>query len=88
MLDPTRNEMIQFLALSNPAIDFNEFEVAMYWFAYDWHGGQSSNLYSALSTSPYNPGPLTTYASECENNIIVAELIEALCIKYIEKNTP
>ena len=31
-------------------------ECAIYWFAYAYHGGQWSNLYSALSTSAYHPG--------------------------------
>jgi hypothetical protein len=32
-------------------------EEAAYYLAAHWHGGQSSNLYSALSTSPFRPGP-------------------------------
>lgn len=53
--DPTRNEMLTFLA---GYLEFDQFdrEEAMYWFAYDWHDGQASNLYAALSTSPYKPG--------------------------------
>lgn len=31
-------------------------EIAIYWFASHYHGGQNSELYSILSTSPYNPG--------------------------------
>ena len=62
MQDPTRDEMLAFLA-SQPGADDElerEFdtEAAIYWFAYDYHGGQSSNLYSALSSSEYHPGPL------------------------------
>lgn len=58
--DPTREEMLAELASMPFAEEFDEFdrEEAIYWFANDWHGGQSSNLYSALSTSPYRPGPL------------------------------
>jgi hypothetical protein len=33
-------------------------EIAIYWFANDYHDGQSSELYSILSTSPYHPSPL------------------------------
>jgi len=33
-------------------------EGAIYWFANDWHGGQGSNLYRALSTSAYHPSPM------------------------------
>ena len=55
--DPTRNEMLTFLCGFYPheAEQFDR-EEAIYWFANDWHGGQSSNLYSALSTSEYKPG--------------------------------
>ncbi len=57
--DPTRNEMLTFLCGFYPyeAEQFDR-EEAIYWFANDYHGGQSSNLYSALSTSPYKPGPV------------------------------
>jgi hypothetical protein len=58
--DPTRNEMLTFLCGFYPyEADQFDREEAMYWFAANWHGGQSSNLYSALSTSPYHPSPLS-----------------------------
>jgi hypothetical protein len=43
-------------ALAQSGADEFDIEAAIYWFATDWHGGQWSNLYSALSTSPYKPG--------------------------------
>jgi hypothetical protein len=57
MADPTRDVMLDVLRDFG---DVDEFDVeeAIYWFASDYHGGQWTNLYSALSTSPYNPGPL------------------------------
>lgn len=57
MRDPTAAEMRRFLKKRHgtEADDF-DVESAIYWFANDWHGGQSSNLYSALSTSDYRPG--------------------------------
>jgi hypothetical protein len=61
MQDPTANEMRAYLAErqpwdgeTDPDIDVEE---AIYWFAADHHGGQGSNLYSALSQSPYKPSP-------------------------------
>lgn len=54
MKDPTLQDMLA--ALGNPADDDVDAYAAIYWFASDWHGGQSSNLYSVLSTSPYKPG--------------------------------
>jgi hypothetical protein len=57
--DPTREEMLAFLAKYPFICEASEFDIegAIYWFAYCWHNGQSSNLYSALSTSPFEPGP-------------------------------
>jgi hypothetical protein len=52
--DPTRDEMLT--ALAQSGADEFDIEAAIYWFASDWHGGKWSNLYSALSTSPYKPG--------------------------------
>ena len=52
--DPTRDEMLT--ALAQSGADEFDIEAAIYWFASDWHGGQWSNLYSVLSTSPYKPG--------------------------------
>lgn len=59
--DPTREEMLQFLQsqYGNEEGFENDAEVAMYWFANFNHGGQSSNLYSVLSTSPFRPGPIS-----------------------------
>jgi hypothetical protein len=52
--DPTYKELLKFL---KPLSD-DEFEIeeAIYWFAADYHRGQTSNLYSALSASEYRPG--------------------------------
>ena len=44
----------------------DEAEIAIYWFASRWHGGQTSELYSILSTSPYTPGPSTDLTTEDE----------------------
>ena len=60
MHDPTREEMLEVLDAVPFADEFCEVDrdEAIYWFANDWHGGKSSNLYSALSTSPFWPGPI------------------------------
>jgi hypothetical protein len=44
--DPTREEMLEFLADDTSGFDKVDFEEAIYWFA------NGSNLYSALSPSP------------------------------------
>ena len=77
MKDPTRDEMLTFLKACQTIwrcedMTF-EIEEAIYWFAYAWHSGQSSNLYSALSTSPYSPGPCTTGP---EDNYLLDCLVE------------
>lgn len=59
--DPTREEMLQYLQsqYGNEEGFEDSAEIAMYWFANFNHGGQSSNLYSVLSTSPFRPGPIS-----------------------------
>ena len=44
----------------------DEIEVAIYWFAVHYHGGQTSGLYSISSTSPYRPSRNGTLESEGE----------------------
>lgn len=60
--DPTLDDMREYLhgagfyeADNDSGLD-GDAEAAIYWFANHWHGGMSSNLYSALSCSPFNPG--------------------------------
>jgi hypothetical protein len=64
--DPTREEMLAFLASVPFADELEEFdrEEAAYWFAYLWHGGASSNLYAVLCQSPFRPGPTAKGPSE------------------------
>ena len=56
MFDPTREEMVSLLESTFREYDVADLEQAIYFFAMEYHGGQDSNLYSALSTSPYKPG--------------------------------
>lgn len=57
--DPTKEEMVAFLKkqFGSEGSDF-DIEEAIFWFAANYHGGQSSNLYSAGSTSAFRPGPM------------------------------
>jgi hypothetical protein len=61
--DPTKEEMMKFLQSQFGRFDAEggreDAEVAIYWFANFNHGGQSSNLYSVISTSPFRPGPIS-----------------------------
>lgn len=61
MNDPTKKEMLDFLKKMYGSEDSweDDAEVAIYWFASDYHSGQWSNLYSVLSTSPFKPGRFT-----------------------------
>jgi hypothetical protein len=54
-------------------------EVAIYWFADHYHGGQASTLYGVLCVSPFNPGPIAHLESESE---IVQEMYADLVEKY------
>ena len=62
MSDPTREEMLEFLANKRGAEKFSEFdrdrEEAIYWYAHDCHHGQGSNLFCALVWSRFHPGPI------------------------------
>ncbi len=61
MTDPTLEEMREFidsLPLGDEVEEFDR-EEAIYWFASEWHSGQASNLYSALSRSQFTPGAST-----------------------------
>lgn len=59
--DPDKNEMLTFLQTTFGNEEGFEFdaEAAIYWFANFNHGGQNTNLYSALSMSEFNPGPMS-----------------------------
>lgn len=63
MQDPTREEMIAHLQSWPFISEADEFDIeeAIYWFAYAWHGGQWSNLYSVLSNSEYRPSPVASF---------------------------
>jgi len=89
--DPTRAEMIRELIRAfrwrrdgrrDEGWKF-DIEAAIYWFANHWHGGQWSNLYSALSTSPYNPGRLCTGLEiGSQSQEMYAHLTDTFCPKF------
>jgi len=81
--DPTKEEMMQFLQTQSGGDDGwqDEAEVAIYWFASDYHGGQSSNLYSVLSTSPFSPGRLSN-GIESEGDEMARMFYDALVSQY------
>ena len=64
ILDPTREEMLAYLAtqfeLSDDIDGMDcDAEAAMYWFAVNYHSGMFSNLYEASCNSVYSPGVCT-----------------------------
>ncbi len=70
MKDPTREEMLEAAKILKNLIGDGfefDFEVAVYWFSNDWHGGQFSNLYCVLSTSEYRPGRMETGIGHPDN---------------------
>jgi hypothetical protein len=65
MKDPTIAELREFLdgrfsGLVDTESGEWEFdrEEAIYWYACNWHSGQWSNLYAALSQSEFRPSPM------------------------------
>ena len=87
--DPTKEEMVGFLTnkfqgLIDPMdADANNFDIesAIYWFGNDYHGGQNSNLYSALSTSEYRPGPMHK-SIEDEESETATQMYQELVNQY------
>lgn len=85
--DPTAEEMRTFLNdqyMCDEGLDF-DIESAIYWFAYAWHGGQRSNLYSALSTSEYKPGP--SHKSAADDDGLAADMVMELEDHFIDADT-
>lgn len=76
-----KQEMMDFLRQSYGTEEDFEYdaEIAIYWFANDYHGGQASELYSILSTSSFRPGPISTLDSEGE---LVKMMYEDLETKF------
>ena len=84
--DPSRQEMIDYIrkVYGREADEF-DMEEAIYWFSNDYHGGQSSNLYSALSMSEYRPGPMSNGPEEGSmGEMIYGDLVGA----FSPKNNP
>jgi hypothetical protein len=83
MIDPTREEMLEALQEHAKLADGDEFDIeeAIYWYASHYHGGQGSNLYEALSLSPYSPGPCMRELNE-EDSLVAAYLYSILEAMY------
>jgi len=80
--DPTLDEMREYLNGVMADYEASEFdrEEAIYWFAAEYHMGQSSNLYAALSASNYRPGALARGPSGMD----AIEMYHALIGEYVE----
>ena len=83
MRDLTRDELIEAItpAAGFFAFDADDIEIAIYWFANYWHGGQDSNLYHVLCTSPYTPGPMARLETEGETVQMILKALEATFVK-------
>ena len=83
-LDPSADEMRKFLkkefSQQLDETDDIDVESAIYWFANDYHGGQSSDLYSALSTSKFKPGP--THRSVKDEGEVASMMYDSLKREY------
>lgn len=73
MKDPTREEIEEFIVTHPYYNEMSQFDIeeAIYWFANDYHSGQSSNLYEVLSMSEFSPGPI----AKAENMSDMAKII-------------
>jgi hypothetical protein len=64
--DPTTKEMLDYLSPLLPEAYEADLHEAIYWFAADYHGGQWSNLYSALCSALFRPGPIAKHVTKGE----------------------
>ena len=85
-----KEQMMEYLKFNS--IDPEEWkydaEIAIYYFANDYHDGQNSELYSILSTSPYSPGPLSGLEKESEEvQLMYAELVTKFAPSTSESET-
>lgn len=74
--DPTKEEMVKFLNDKYKGhIDYTDEEIqfpieaAIYWYAYNYHSGQNSNLYSALSTSKYQHSRMLKNIDDIDDDV-------------------
>lgn len=83
--DPDISELREFIAnkfsnlLERETLQ-TDGEIAIYWFASEYHSGQSSNLYKALCTIDYNPGRMIN--NVLDENEIVCMIFNFLVEKY------
>lgn len=74
-MDPTRETLDAFIDSNYPHADQWAREESIYWLAYCYHSGQASNLYLVLSTSPFNPGPLSDGPEDEEAHNIFYDMV-------------
>lgn len=86
MMDPSRDDMVKYLShqvTNTPQIDCDiaSLEAAIYWFAANYHGGQQTSLYSALSVSPYRPKKMERGVSDVslDAHLLYNHLVGAFC---------
>lgn len=81
--DPSRQEMVQHIkGVYGREADPFDIEEAIYWFSNDYHSGQGSNLYRALSMSKYRPGQMSSGPQEGSmSEMIYADLVDTFSPK-------
>ena len=72
-----KDKMMAHLKDMFPGANEDSMEVAIYWFAYNHHEGQFSDLYSTLSTSDYKPSRLTMNIDD-EDDEMAKEMYQEL----------
>lgn len=73
--DPSKEQMMAILNNELGGLEgYDKFsaEEAIYWYSNNYHGGQDSNLYSALSTSEYKPSRMISGIEESEDEMSMA----------------
>jgi len=79
----TKHLRTKFKPLLGSEMDDFDIEAAIYWFAHDFHSGQSSDLYSLLSTSEFRPGP--SHRSAEDEGDVAKDMYDELVNEFAPK---
>jgi len=73
--DPTFKEMYNYLKKQYKGLGFDDgsARAAIYWFAYNYHGGMSSNVYQSIPKTEYKPSRLMSNIED-EDDYLAKEM--------------
>lgn len=87
--DPTIEELrnfikVKYATLLDEESIKNDGDVAIYWFASEYHSGQPSNLYIALCEVQYNPGRMINNIGDEDDTVCM--IFNALLTEFADED--